>query len=179
MAQAIARPDHVAARDLFQQTRAMKLEPRRWRRSCGSQGPCAWCCCTATMPGWCASAGRLVRAVAGSTDDPFRVVELGREALSDIAAEMASLPLTGGRRVVVVRDAGDAAAAFVQAALAGRGAGCWCWRRRVGPRSRSCGRWWSGGGWRGDRVLCAGGAGAGAGDPAIPFDARVGWTRMR
>jgi DNA polymerase-3 subunit delta len=68
-------------------------------------------------------AARLVRAVAGSTDDPFRVVELGREAMSDIAAEMASLPLTGGRRVVLVREAGDAAAPFVQAALDGQGPG--------------------------------------------------------
>ena len=64
-------------------------------------------------------AARLVRLVAGATDDPFRVVELGRETLADIATEMASLPLTGGRRVVVVRDAGDAAVPFVQAALAG------------------------------------------------------------
>ncbi len=68
-------------------------------------------------------AARLVRAVAGSTDDPFRVVELGRDTLSDIAAEMASLPLTGGRRVVVVREAGDAATVFVQAALASRAQG--------------------------------------------------------
>jgi DNA polymerase-3 subunit delta len=68
-------------------------------------------------------AARLVRLVAGATDDPFRVVELGRDAVGDIAAEMASLPLTGGRRVVVVRDAGDAAVPFVQAALAGAGPG--------------------------------------------------------
>jgi DNA polymerase III subunit delta len=64
-------------------------------------------------------AARLVRTVAGTTDDPFRVAELERDGISAIAVEMASLPLTGGRRVVRVHDAGDAAAAAVQAALAG------------------------------------------------------------
>jgi DNA polymerase-3 subunit delta len=56
-------------------------------------------------------------------DDPFRVVDLERDGFGSIPAEMASLSLTGGRRVVRVRDAGDAATAFVQAALAGAGPG--------------------------------------------------------
>jgi DNA polymerase-3 subunit delta len=68
-------------------------------------------------------AARLVRKVAGSTDDPFRVVELERDGFAAIADELATLPLTGGRRVVRVRDATDAATAPVQAALAGRGEG--------------------------------------------------------
>jgi DNA polymerase-3 subunit delta len=68
-------------------------------------------------------AARLVRAVAGATDDPFRVVELERDAVSSIAAEMASLPLTGGRRVVRVREVGDTAVAAVQAVLAGQAPG--------------------------------------------------------
>lgn len=66
-------------------------------------------------------AGRLVRAVAGSADDPFRVVELERDGAGAIPAEMAALSLTGGRRVVRVRDVGDAATGPVQAALAGPG----------------------------------------------------------
>jgi DNA polymerase-3 subunit delta len=66
-------------------------------------------------------AGRLVRAVAGASDDPFRVVELERDGVGAIPAEMAALSLTGGRRVVRVRDVGDAAVAPVQAALAGPG----------------------------------------------------------
>lgn len=66
---------------------------------------------------------RLVRTVAGSADDPFRVVELEPDAVGNIPAEMASLPMTGGRRVVRVRDAGDATAGPVQAALSGRGSG--------------------------------------------------------
>jgi DNA polymerase-3 subunit delta len=68
-------------------------------------------------------AARLVRTVAGTIDDPFRVVELERDGISGIGVEMASLPLTGGRRVVRVRDAGDAAAAAVQAVLAGHAPG--------------------------------------------------------
>ncbi len=66
-------------------------------------------------------AGRLVRAVTGAADDPFRVVELERDGAGAIPAEMAALSLSGGRRVVRVRDVGDAATAPVQAALAGPG----------------------------------------------------------
>jgi DNA polymerase-3 subunit delta len=66
---------------------------------------------------------RLVRTVAGSIDDPFRVTDLERETVSRMAIEMASLPLTGGRRVVRARDVGDGAVAAVQAALEGGGPG--------------------------------------------------------
>lgn len=59
----------------------------------------------------------LVKAVAGSTDDPFRVVELGRELAESIGDEMASIPMTGGRRVVRVRDAIDGMTAVVQRVL--------------------------------------------------------------
>jgi DNA polymerase-3 subunit delta len=62
----------------------------------------------------------LVKAVAGSLDDPFLVVELAREEMGRLADEAASLPLTGGRRVVRVREAGDTATAQVQAILKGR-----------------------------------------------------------
>jgi len=62
----------------------------------------------------------LVRAVAGSLDDPFLVAELARGELDRLADEAASLPLTGGRRVVRVRDATDAATAQVQAVLGSR-----------------------------------------------------------
>ncbi|MGE4046663.1 MAG: DNA polymerase III subunit delta [Acetobacteraceae bacterium] len=65
----------------------------------------------------------LVRTVAGSLDDPFRVVELARDELGRIADEAASLSLTGGRRVVRVREAGDAALSQVQQVLAGRAPG--------------------------------------------------------
>lgn len=56
----------------------------------------------------------LVRHVAERTDDPFRVVELTPAALKDdparLADEIAALALTGGRRAIWVRDAGDALA---------------------------------------------------------------------
>ena len=54
----------------------------------------------------------LVRHVAGQADDPFRVVELAPAMLKDdparLADEIAALSLTGGRRAIWVRDAGDA-----------------------------------------------------------------------
>jgi DNA polymerase-3 subunit delta len=64
-------------------------------------------------------AAALVRAVAGSTDDPFLVAELGREDASRLVDEANSLPLTGGRRVVRVREAADSLADRVSAILKG------------------------------------------------------------
>ncbi|MGH7154423.1 MAG: DNA polymerase III subunit delta [Acetobacteraceae bacterium] len=63
----------------------------------------------------------LVRAVAGTLDDPFRVAELGREDIARLPDEAASLSLMGGRRVVRMRDAGDGATTAVQAVLNGPG----------------------------------------------------------
>lgn len=65
----------------------------------------------------------LVAAVIGR-DDPFRLAELPREAAARpgvLAGEMAALALTGGRRVVRVRDAVDGLAGAVKEALAGPG----------------------------------------------------------
>ena len=59
----------------------------------------------------------LVRAIAGSLDDPFLVAELAREDIGALPDEAASLPLTGGRRVVRVRDATDAATDAVRTVL--------------------------------------------------------------
>lgn len=69
-------------------------------------------------------AGQLVRSVAG--DDPIRIVEPGREAAKDagsLAGEAASVPLTGGRVAIRLRDARDAWAEAVRGALAGPGPG--------------------------------------------------------
>lgn len=67
----------------------------------------------------------LTRAVAG--DDPFRLVEIPREqAAKDttlLAAEAATPALTGGRRLVRVRDATDGLANAAKAVLAGQGPG--------------------------------------------------------
>lgn len=51
----------------------------------------------------------LVRGVAGSLDDPFLVLDLPRDRLSDLVDEAASLPLTGGRRVIRAREVTDSA----------------------------------------------------------------------
>jgi DNA polymerase-3 subunit delta len=59
----------------------------------------------------------LVRKVAGTLDDPFLVVELTRDEIARLPDEAASLPLTGGRRVVRVREATDAAAAQIRTVL--------------------------------------------------------------
>jgi DNA polymerase-3 subunit delta len=61
----------------------------------------------------------LVRAVAGPVDDPFLVSELGREDFPRLANEAASLALTGGRRVIRVREATDAATDQIAAILKG------------------------------------------------------------
>jgi DNA polymerase III subunit delta len=64
-------------------------------------------------------AAALVRAVAGSLDDPFLVAELSREEVGQLAGEAASMALTGGRRVVRLRETTDAATAPVTALLKG------------------------------------------------------------
>ncbi len=59
----------------------------------------------------------LVRLIAGSLDDPFRVTELPKEEIRRLPDEAAGLSLMGGRRVVRVREATDAAADPVSQAL--------------------------------------------------------------
>lgn len=66
-------------------------------------------------------AAALVRLVAGAADDPFRVAELERDMASRIPEEMAAMALTGGRRVVRVREVTDAAVSHVERALKERG----------------------------------------------------------
>jgi DNA polymerase-3 subunit delta len=67
----------------------------------------------------------LVRAVLGGRmDDPFRLAELTRDEASRpgaLAGEAAALAMTGGRRVVRLREATDAHAGPLKDALAGPG----------------------------------------------------------
>ena len=63
----------------------------------------------------------LTLHVAGSVNDPFLVVELMRDGWNRIAGEMASLSMIGGRRVIVVRDATDAALGPITQAMKGPG----------------------------------------------------------
>jgi DNA polymerase-3 subunit delta len=64
----------------------------------------------------------LLRAVMGGRmDDPFRLAELNREEAAragTLAGEAAALAMTGGRRVVRLREATDAHAAALKDALA-------------------------------------------------------------
>lgn len=66
-------------------------------------------------------AASLTCAVVGTADDPFRVAWLGREEHGALAAEAQAIAMTGGRRVVRVRDAGDALAAAVREVLEASG----------------------------------------------------------
>lgn len=68
-------------------------------------------------------ASGLVRRVAGALDDPFRVADLEREAWSGLTAELTARPLTGGRKVVRIRDATDAITPFVQTCLGSKSEG--------------------------------------------------------
>jgi DNA polymerase III subunit delta len=69
----------------------------------------------------------LVAAAAGDAADPFRVAELTPADLKNDPArlvdEAAALPFTGGRRVVRLRDATDAAAPLLKELLQGAGQG--------------------------------------------------------
>ena len=65
-------------------------------------------------------ADTLVRRVAGSLDDPFLVADLTRETADRLGEEASSLAMTGGRRVVRVREVTDTATDRVKAVLAGK-----------------------------------------------------------
>src|SRR5690606_25091578 len=68
-------------------------------------------------------ATRLATAIAGDAADPFRVAELTAAMLRDDPARLSdeanAMSLTGGRRVVRLRDAGDVVAALVAPLLDG------------------------------------------------------------
>ncbi len=65
---------------------------------------------------------RLGKTVVADLGDPFRVAELSAASLKEdparLSDEAAAIALTGGRRVVRVRDAGDSISAVLQSFLA-------------------------------------------------------------
>lgn len=96
----------------------MKLAPARVEAFLRDPGPCRVVLLYGEDAGMIRDrATALVRTVAGARDDPFRVVELAREEIARLPDEAASLPLTGGRRVVRVRDVTDAAVAQIRTIL--------------------------------------------------------------
>lgn len=66
-------------------------------------------------------ADQLTRAVLGPGDDPFRLAWLVREDHDRLAEEAQAISMTGGRRVVRVRDASDGLAGAVRQIGEGRG----------------------------------------------------------
>ncbi len=66
-------------------------------------------------------ARRLAKLVAGSLDDPFRLTELDADTAERLPEEAGAQAFGGGRRVVLLRDAGDRQVAPVEAALEGKG----------------------------------------------------------
>lgn len=65
---------------------------------------------------------RLIQAIAGALNDPFRVSDLdNRDGFSRISEEMSSRSLMGGRRVVRIREVTDSALAAVSAVLGQKG----------------------------------------------------------
>jgi len=100
----------------------MKIEPRRVGAFLKDPGACRVILLYGDDEGLIRErAQSLTRWAAGTLDDPFRVVELARDEAARLPDEIASLSLTGGRRVVRLRDATDAATSAVKAALAGPG----------------------------------------------------------
>jgi DNA polymerase-3 subunit delta len=100
----------------------LKLDPRRVEAFLRDPGACRVALLYGEDSGLVHErAAQLVRAVAGSLDDPFRVAELERDEMARIPEEMAAMSLTGGRRVVRLREAGEAALPFVLKALSAVG----------------------------------------------------------
>ena len=59
----------------------------------------------------------LTQVVAGTLNDPFRVVELERDGWPAIGGEVTAMSMIGGRRVVRVREVADAVLEPVRAAM--------------------------------------------------------------
>jgi len=62
-------------------------------------------------------ARHLTKQVAGTLNDPFRVVELDRDGWANIAGEVTAMSMTGGQRVVRVREVTDAVLEPIKSAL--------------------------------------------------------------
>ena len=145
--------------------RQMKLSPQRSGASCATPVRAGSCCCMARTMEWCAIALGSGRTVAGSLDDPFLVTGLKRRGVRAPVDEAATLPLTGGRRVVRLRDAGDTATAAVTAILKGAAPALIVLEARECRHARGCGRWWRRAQCHGNRLLSRGGARARGDDP--------------
>ncbi len=99
----------------------MKVDPRRLAAFLTAPGACRVVLLHGDDEGLVRERSRaLTRAVVGSEDDPFRIAELDRDQVGRLAEEASALAMTGGRRVVRLREVGDAATGAVQAVLRSR-----------------------------------------------------------
>lgn len=62
----------------------------------------------------------LARRIAGSLDDPFRLAELDADQADRLAEEASAQAFGGGRKIVLIRDAGDKLAPYLEATLASK-----------------------------------------------------------
>lgn len=96
----------------------MKLDARRIARFLENPGPCKAVLLHGSDGGLIRARGiALVRLVGGAADDPFRIAVLEPARHAALAEEASALSLTGGRRVVRVREATDALTPIVAAHL--------------------------------------------------------------
>ncbi len=101
-----------------------KLDPKRLATFLKAPGPVRAALFFGEDAGLVRERADAVAAAVVPDDDPFRLADLPREVASRpgaIAGEAAALALTGGRRVVRVRDATDAVAPGLKEALDGPG----------------------------------------------------------
>lgn len=100
----------------------MKVEPRRIAAFLAEPGPVRVVLLHGEDEGMVRHrAGLLTRAVLGPGDDPFRLAWLAREDHDRLVEEAQAIAMTGGRRVVRVRDAGDGLAGPIRQVAEGRG----------------------------------------------------------
>lgn len=104
-----------------------KLDARRLAGFLADPGSCRVALLHGDDGGLVRERGEALVVAASGGRDPFRVVEVPREAAARdpglLAAEAATPALTGGRRAVRVRDATDGVAAAAKEALGGPGPG--------------------------------------------------------
>ncbi|MCQ4162195.1 DNA polymerase III subunit delta [Roseomonas sp. GC11] len=101
-----------------------KLDPRRAAAFLADPGACRAVLLHGDDAGLIHERAEILVASVAGGNDPFRLAELPRETAAKpgaLAGEMAALSMTGGRRLVRVRDANDSLAAAVKEALAGPG----------------------------------------------------------
>ena len=102
----------------------MKLDPRRFAAFLADPGANRAVLLYGEDGGLARERADQLQAAIAPGNDPFRIAELPRDqatARGALAGEVAALALTGGRRVVRVRDATDAVAAPLKEALEGKG----------------------------------------------------------